>query len=187
MSRSDASGSGAARGPDAPPALTHVDDAGAARMVDVGDKPVTDRRATASGTITMRPETLALIEGHAMKKGDVISVARIAGVMGAKRTADLIPLCHPLPLSDVQVAVTPDRALPGLRVTASARTEGRTGVEMEALTAVTVTLLTIYDMAKATDRGMVIGNIVLEAKSGGRSSVDGTSPAPYAGGGQKHA
>lgn len=150
-------------------------------MVDVGDKPVTDRRATASGEIRMERSTLALIRQNGLAKGDVLSVARVAGVMAAKRTAELIPLCHVLALDDVQVVIDADDSLPGLRVRVSVRTTGRTGAEMEALTATGVTLLTIYDMAKAVDRRMVIGNIVLEAKSGGRSgelsSLDGTGPA----------
>lgn len=178
---------GTRRQPEAP-GLTHVDPAGALRMVDVGDKAVTDRRASASGTIRMRPETLALIRANGLRKGDVVTVARIAGIMASKRAAELIPLCHPLPLDDVQVEIEPDESLPGLRVVVHVRTHGRTGAEMEALTAVSLALLTIYDMAKGADREMVIGEIVLEAKTGGVrgsfSRVDGTSPAPYAGGGQ---
>ena len=148
--------------------LTHFDDRGAARMVDVGAKPETQRTATASGTVTMRPETLALIRGNGLAKGDVLAVARIAGVTGAKQTAALIPLCHPLPLTGVTV----DFAFPDdctLSVTATARVFGRTGVEMEALVAVTSAALTVYDMAKAVDRGMTIGAVRLEAKTGGRS------------------
>ncbi len=148
--------------------LTHFDDRGAARMVDVGAKPETERTATASGTVTMRPETLALIRGNGLAKGDVLAVARIAGVTGAKQTAALIPLCHPLPLTGVTV----DFAFPDertLSVTATARVFGRTGVEMEALVAVTAAALTVYDMAKAVDRGMTIGAVRLEAKTGGRS------------------
>lgn len=161
--------------------LSHVAADGAARMVDVGDKPVTVRRATASGDITMAPATVGLIRDDGLAKGDVLAVARVAGVMAAKRTADLIPLCHPLVLDDVRIDVELDESLPGVRVRTSVRTAGRTGAEMEALTATAVTLLTIYDMAKSADRRMVIGNIVLEAKSGGRagdlSSLDGTGPA----------
>jgi len=168
-------GDGAAR-------LTHVDPEGAVRMVDVGDKAVTARRAAASGWIRMRPETLALIRVNGFRKGDVLATARIAGVMAAKRTAELIPLCHPLLLDDVQVAATEDDGLPGVRVTAEIRTTGRTGAEMEAMTAVGVALLTIYDMAKGADRAMEIGGIVLEAKSGGRGGpyarVAGMPPAP---------
>ncbi len=148
--------------------LTHVDDAGAASMVDVSAKPDTAREAEAEGAIRMEPATLAAIRGNAIAKGDVLSVARLAGIMGAKRTAELIPLCHPVPLHDVQVAITVDERLPGLRVRAVARTVGKTGVEMEAIVAVTTALVTIYDMAKAIDRGMEIGQIVLLRKSGGR-------------------
>ncbi len=147
--------------------LTHLDAAGAARMVDVSAKAITVRAATAEGRITMLPATLAAIRDGLVKKGDVLSVARIAGIMAAKRTADLIPLCHPLPLSGVEIAL--DLEADGVRVTATARTTHTTGVEMEALTAVTVALLTIYDMAKAIDRGMAIGGVRLLAKSGGRS------------------
>ena len=138
-------------------------------MVDVGGKADTARRARASGHIRMEPGTLALIEGNQMAKGDVVSVARIAGVMAAKRTADLIPLCHPLPLTDLQVDVVIDPDLPGLRVSAEAATVGRTGVEMEAIVAVVVTLVTVYDMAKAHDRGMVISDVRLDHKTGGKS------------------
>ncbi|HEX5436497.1 MAG TPA: cyclic pyranopterin monophosphate synthase MoaC [Gemmatimonadaceae bacterium] len=149
--------------------LSHVDTAGQARMVDVTEKAVTDRFARATGVIRMQPETLAAIQRNSLGKGDVISVARVAGVMAAKRTAELIPLCHPLPLTDVQVVITADEALPGLRVEATARTVGKTGVEMEAITAVAVTLITIYDMAKAIDRSMQITDVCLLEKSGGRS------------------
>jgi cyclic pyranopterin phosphate synthase len=149
--------------------LTHIGEKGEAHMVDVSGKPVTVRIATAEGRVVMASETLALIvEGNA-KKGDVIGTARIAGIMAAKRTAELIPLCHPLPLSDVSVEITPDAELPGLRVQATARVAGPTGVEMEALTAVSVACLTIYDMAKAADRAMRIEGVRLLAKSGGRS------------------
>ena len=148
--------------------LTHFDDRGAARMVDVGGKPETERTATASGVVTMRPKTLALIRGHGIAKGDVLAVARLAGITGAKQTAALIPLCHPLPLTGVTVdfAFPDDRTL---AITATARVFGRTGVEMEALVAVTSAALTVYDMAKAVDRGMTIGAVRLEAKTGGRS------------------
>jgi cyclic pyranopterin monophosphate synthase len=161
------SGGRAPRGDDASEGLTHVAASGEARMVDVSAKPETERRAVAEGVIRMRPETLEAIRTNQLKKGDVLSVARVAGVMAAKRTADLIPLCHPVPLHDLQVAAMPEDNLPGVRVIVTARSVGRTGVEMEALTAVTVALLTIYDMAKAIDRGMQIGQIVLIEKSGG--------------------
>ncbi|MGV8840371.1 MAG: cyclic pyranopterin monophosphate synthase MoaC [Bauldia sp.] len=149
--------------------LTHIDETGAARMVDVGAKAETERRAVAAGTVTMAAGTLAAIRNGNAPKGDVIATARIAGIMAAKRTADLIPLCHPLPLTGIDVEIAADDALPGLRVTATAKVTGKTGVEMEALTAVSVACLTIYDMAKALDRGMVIGAIRLIEKSGGRS------------------
>lgn len=149
--------------------LTHVDRDGAANMVDVADKPVTTRTATAEGSVRMQPETLDLILAGNAKKGDVIATARLAGIMAAKRTHELVPLCHPLALSKISVDIEPDTALPGLRVSAFAKLDGKTGVEMEALTAVSVTCLTIYDMAKAVDRGMVIGDIRLTQKSGGRS------------------
>ena len=147
--------------------LTHLDADGAARMVDVSAKAATARAATAEGRIVMQPATLAAIRDGLVKKGDVLAVARIAGIMAAKRTADLIPLCHPLPLSGVDVAL--DLEATGVRVTATARTTHTTGVEMEALTAVSVALLTIYDMAKALDRGMTIEGVRLLAKRGGRS------------------
>lgn len=151
------------------PRLTHFDEAGAARMVDVSDKPETDRIARAEAWVRMAPETLALIEQGRAKKGDVAGVARLAGIMGAKRTADLIPLCHPLPLSSVTLDIVPDRDLPGLRLTATARTTGRTGVEMEALTAASVAALTVYDMLKAADRAMEIGGLRVVLKDGGKS------------------
>ena len=149
--------------------LTHLADNGRADMVDVGPKAVTSRSATATGTVTMLPATLDLIVQGNAKKGDVIGVARIAGIMAAKKTSDLIPLCHPLALTRVSIEIEPDAGLPGLKVTASVQLEGRTGVEMEALTAVSVACLTIYDMAKAVDRGMTIGGIRLVDKSGGAS------------------
>ena len=149
--------------------LSHVAPDGSARMVDVSGKPETARMARATGQITMSRSTLDAIIANAVAKGDVLGVARVAGIMAAKRTAELIPLCHPLPLSDVGVTLEPDPALPGVRVEAVARTTGRTGVEMEALSAVTVALLTVYDMAKAMDRGMVIGDISLAEKAGGAS------------------
>jgi cyclic pyranopterin phosphate synthase len=149
--------------------LSHVDPEGRARMVDVSDKPISARMARATGSIRMRPETLAAIRANAIAKGDVLGVARLAGIMAAKRTSELIPLCHPIALSDVRVDITVDEALPGLRVEASARTAAQTGVEMEALVAVSVTLVTVYDMAKAVDKSMVIGEISLAEKVGGRS------------------
>lgn len=152
-----------------PTNLTHLDAQGRARMVDVGDKPTTRREAIASGEVVMRPETLALIEAGDLKKGDVLGTAQLAGVMAAKRTSDLIPLCHPLALSYVDVQLTFDRELPGIQVTATVRNSGKTGVEMEALTAVSVAALTIYDMAKAVEKSMVIRNIRLREKRGGQS------------------
>lgn len=149
--------------------LTHLDANGAANMVDVADKAETSRVATAIGSVTMKPETLAMILSGNAKKGDVIATARIAGIMAAKRTHELIPLCHPLALSKVTVEIEPDEALPGLRVTAMAKVKGKTGVEMEALTAASVACLTIYDMAKAVDRFMVLSGIQVVEKSGGQS------------------
>ncbi len=149
--------------------LTHLDEAGAASMVDVGEKAVTARTAKAEGHVRMLPATLAMIREGAAKKGDVIGVARIAGIMAAKRTHELIPLCHPLLLSKIAVDVAFDETLPGLVVTATVKLSGQTGVEMEALTAVSVACLTIYDMAKAADRAMTIGGIRLLEKSGGKS------------------
>ena len=149
--------------------LTHLSAEGKADMVDVGAKPVTARSATASGAVVMAPATLDLILSGDAKKGDVVAVARIAGIMAAKKTHDLIPLCHPLALTRIAVDIAPDATLPGLRVTATAELDGRTGVEMEALTAVSVACLTIYDMAKAIDRGMRITDLRLEEKKGGRS------------------
>jgi len=151
--------------------LTHLDAAGEAHMVDVGDKTETVRSATAEGHVRMLPETLALILAGNAKKGDVIGTARLAGIMAAKKTSDLIPLCHPLMLTKVSVEITEDAALPGLRVTATAKLTGKTGVEMEALTAVSVACLTIYDMAKAADKGMQIGGIQLLEKTGGKSGT----------------
>ena len=149
--------------------LSHVDDSGEAKMVDVSGKAETARTARATGAIRMRPETLDAILTAQIKKGDVLGVARIAGVMAAKKTADLIPLCHPLTLTHIAVEVSPDASLPGIRAEATVTTHGRTGVEMEALTAVSVALLTVYDMAKALDRGMTISDISLAEKSGGLS------------------
>jgi cyclic pyranopterin phosphate synthase len=149
--------------------LTHIDASGEAHMVDVGDKVETTRIATAEGFVRMLPETLALIREGNAKKGDVIGTARLAGIMAAKKTSDLIPLCHPLMLTKVSVEIEEDAALPGLRVTATAKLSGKTGVEMEALTAVSIACLTIYDMAKAADKGMEVGGIQLLTKSGGKS------------------
>ncbi len=149
--------------------LSHLDEAGRARMVDVGGKPDTERVAIARGEVVMRLETLALIREGALKKGDVLTVAKIAGIMAAKRTADLIPLCHPLPLTQVTVDLELADDLPGVRITATARVTGKTGVEMEALTAVSVAALTVYDMAKAAEKTMRITNIRLVEKHGGRS------------------
>lgn len=149
--------------------LTHIDASGEASMVDVGDKAETVRIATAEGHIRMTAATLDLILAGNVRKGDVIGTARLAGIMAAKQTASLIPLCHPLMLSKVSVDIREDKALPGLRVEATVKLTGRTGVEMEALTAVSIACLTLYDMAKAADREMEIGGIRLTAKSGGRS------------------
>ena len=149
--------------------LTHFDGKGDAHMVDVSAKPVTDRVAVAEGHVTMSAETLAHVTGGTAKKGDVLSVARLAGIMGAKRTADLIPLCHPLPLSKVTVELTADPDLPGVRIEATTKTTGQTGVEMEALTAVSVAALTVYDMLKAVQKDMGVGGIRLIYKDGGAS------------------
>ncbi|MEE4362162.1 MAG: cyclic pyranopterin monophosphate synthase MoaC [Pseudomonadales bacterium] len=150
-------------------ALSHLDAEGRARMVDVGDKAVTSREARARATLHMRPETLARIVDNAMPKGDVLAVARIAGIQGAKRTADLIPLCHQIPLSSVTLEFRPEEAEGRLQVEACCRTEARTGVEMEALTAVSIAALTVYDMCKAVEKGMRIGPVELLEKRGGRS------------------
>jgi cyclic pyranopterin phosphate synthase len=147
--------------------LSHLDASGQAHMVDVGDKAETSRMATAEGCVVMQPQTLAIVRAGDAKKGDVLGTARLAGIMAAKQTSSLIPLCHPLPLSHVSVELIPTRR--GYRIEARVRTEGRTGVEMEALTAVSVAALTIYDMVKAVDKEMVIGDICLVEKSGGRS------------------
>ena len=171
--------------------LSHVGESGEARMVDVSGKPETVRRARATGTIRMRRDTLSAIVKAEVKKGDVLGVARIAGVMAAKRTSDLIPLCHPLALTHVDVSLASDETLPGVRAEASVSTTGPTGVEMEALTAVSVALLTVYDMAKALDRAMEISDISLAEKSGGvggdYARVDGTSSATYRGSSGKKA
>lgn len=149
--------------------LTHIDESGEARMVDVSGKDATVRTAIAVGNVVMKPETLALIRSGDAKKGDVLGTARIAGIMAAKRTHELIPLCHPLALSQVVVELTPDDTLPGVRVRALAKLTGKTGVEMEALTAVSVACLTIYDMVKAVDRFMTIEGIGMIEKAGGKS------------------
>ncbi|MEM8538605.1 MAG: cyclic pyranopterin monophosphate synthase MoaC [Pseudomonadota bacterium] len=149
--------------------LTHFDGDGNAHMVDVSDKPVTHRIAEAAGKIKMARETFDIITEGRAKKGDVLSVARLAGIMGAKKTADLIPLCHPLPISKVSVDLTADPDLPGIQITAVVKTTGQTGVEMEALTAVSTAALTVYDMVKAADRGMQISDIRVILKDGGKS------------------
>lgn len=149
--------------------LTHLDEAGRARMVDVGDKDDTERVAVARGSVQMQPETLALIIEGNMKKGDVLTVAQLAGIMAAKRTSDLIPMCHPLMLSHVAVTCTPNPTASRVDIEASVRLKGKTGVEMEALTAVSVAALTIYDMTKAVDRGMIISDVRVVEKSGGKS------------------
>ena len=163
--------------------LTHIADTGEAKMVDVSAKAETKRIARATGLIRMKPETLSAIVNAQIKKGDVLGTARIAAVMAAKKTSELIPLCHPIALTDVAVELTPDDRLPGIRAKVSVTTVGRTGVEMEALTGVSVALLTIYDMAKAMDREMVIADISLAYKSGGASGdfsrLDGRENAPY--------
>ncbi len=153
----------------AEPKLSHLDEQGNARMVDVGAKEDTERLAVARGEVQMKPETLALIQAGAMKKGDVLTVAQLAGIMAAKKTSELIPLCHPLPLSHIQIDLQLDLDLPGVQIKATVRTMGKTGVEMEALTAVSVAALTVYDMAKAVEKTMRIQNIRLVEKHGGRS------------------
>lgn len=149
--------------------LTHLDDQGAARMVDIGDKAASERIAVATAVITMQPQTLSLLEPGANKKGDVLAVARIAGIQAAKKCSDLIPLCHPLMLTSVAVDFEPDLAKNQINIEACCKVTGRTGVEMEALTAASVAALTIYDMCKAVDRGMEIHSIVLQRKEGGKS------------------
>ena len=151
------------------PTLSHLDAGGKAHMVNVGDKPESERVAVAAGEITMRPETLAIVRQGSLAKGDVLTVAQLAGILGAKRTSELIPLCHPLPLSQIDVSLALDDNLPGVTITATVRTTARTGVEMEALTAVAVAALTVYDMAKAVEKTMRIQNIRLLEKRGGRS------------------
>lgn len=149
--------------------LSHLDEAGRARMVDVGDKPISDRSATAEGRVRMSAEAYALVRDGALAKGDVLAVAEVAGTMAAKRTGELIPLCHPLGLDLVRVEATLDDELPGVRVTATTRVSGRTGVEMEAMTAVAVACLTVYDMVKGTDRAAEIETVRLVMKAGGKS------------------
>lgn len=151
------------------PALTHVDADGSARMVDVSVKETTSRTARAQGSIRMNKEALEAIRSHQIAKGDVLSVARIAGIMAAKKTADLVPLCHPLNLDDIQIDLRTDPSLPGVVAESSVTTQGKTGVEMEAIVAVTMALVTVYDMAKSADRSMTIGDISLVEKTGGRS------------------
>ncbi len=149
--------------------LTHLDLSGTVRMVDVSKKLPTERLARASGSITMAPETLRAIRENSLKKGDVLAVARVAGIMAAKRTAELIPLCHQIPLAHIEIDLTLDESLPGVRAAATAVTVASTGIEMEAIIAVSVTLITIYDMAKGVDKRMEIGEICLNEKHGGRS------------------
>ena len=149
--------------------LSHIDDGGRARMVDVSAKADTAREAVARGSVRMRPETLALIQSGGMPKGDVIATARLAGIMAAKRTHELIPLCHPLLLTDIDVEITPDEAASSLEISATVRTTGKTGVEMEAMTAVSIAALTVYDMCKAVERGIRIEGVRLVRKSGGKS------------------
>ncbi len=151
--------------------FTHLDDQGNAVMVDVSDKQATERTATAKGTVTMEPETMALIQAGGVKKGDVLSVAQLAGIMAAKRTPDLIPLCHPLELTSVTVDLVCDPGRNAVDISATCKLKGRTGVEMEALTAVAVAALTVYDMCKAVDRGMKITDIRLVHKAGGKSGT----------------
>jgi cyclic pyranopterin phosphate synthase len=151
--------------------LTHLDEEGRARMVDVTPKDVTERTATAAGTITMQPETMSMIVSGGIPKGDVLAVARLAGIMAAKRTPDLIPLCHPLPLSSVAVELECDEKRSAVDITATCKVTSRTGVEMEALTAASVAALTVYDMCKAVDRGMIVGPIRLMHKAGGKSGT----------------
>ena len=149
--------------------LTHFDAQGQAHMVDVSDKEVTDRVAMAEGAVVMLPETLAYVMAGTAKKGDVLGIARVAGIMGAKKCAELIPLCHPLPITKVALDLVPDEALPGVRITATVKTSGQTGVEMEALTAVSTAALTVYDMLKAVEKSMRIEGIRVVLKDGGKS------------------
>ena len=149
--------------------FTHFDASGKAIMVDVGEKPITRRTAVAKATISMKPETLNMIKQGTSKKGDVLGIARLAGIMAAKRTSNLIPLCHPLPIDSVEIELCPDPKSKSVQITSTVTTSARTGVEMEALTGATVAALTIYDMCKAVDRGMKISEVRLEQKSGGKS------------------
>ena len=158
------------------PALTHIDAKGEARMVDVSAKPATERTAVAEGRVVMSKATLELIVSGDAKKGDVLGTARLAGIMAAKRTSDLIPLCHPLALSKVSLDISPDKKLPGCIVRATVKVTGPTGVEMEALTAASVAALTVYDMCKAVDRGMTIGDVRVLKKSGGKSGTYEAKP-----------
>jgi cyclic pyranopterin phosphate synthase len=151
--------------------LSHIDETGRAKMVDVGAKPDTERTAVARGEVILKPETLELIRGGLAKKGDVLTVAQIAGIQGAKRTSELIPLCHPIPLHGIDVDLRLDESLPGVQIEARLKTAGKTGIEMEALTAVAVAGLTVYDMIKAVDRTARIGNIRLVEKHGGQSGT----------------
>ena len=151
------------------PKLTHFDESGAAHLVDVSDKDITSRIAVARGRITMQPETLAMITAGTAKKGDVLGVARLAGIMGAKKTSELIPLCHPLPITKVTVDLTPDAASDSVLIEATVKTTGQTGVEMEALTAVNIAALTVYDMVKAVDKSMQITDVRVSLKDGGKS------------------
>lgn len=156
--------------------LTHFDDQGQAHMVDVSDKAVTSRVAMATGCVVMAPETLALVMAGTAKKGDVLGVARLAGIMAAKKTAELIPLCHPLPITKVAVELEPDESLPGVRITATVKTTGQTGVEMEALTAVSVAALAVYDMLKAAEKTMRIEGLRVVLKAGGKSGTYEAAP-----------
>lgn len=149
--------------------LTHFDGAGQAHMVDVSEKAVTDRIATAQAWVKMLPETFDILQEGSAKKGDVLGIARLAGIMGAKKTADLIPLCHPLPITKVSLDLQPDASLPGVQIEATVKTSGQTGVEMEALSAASTAALTVYDMLKAVDRGMEIGGLRVVLKDGGKS------------------
>jgi cyclic pyranopterin phosphate synthase len=151
--------------------LSHVDAHGRAQMVDVGEKPVTTREAVATGTVQMQPEVLRMIVTGQIPKGDVLAVARVAGIMAAKKTPELIPLCHPLPITSVTIDFTPDEKLGTIAIEARVRVEGRTGVEMEALTAVSIAALTVYDMCKAADKSMVIADVCLQKKTGGKSGT----------------
>ena len=149
--------------------LSHIDETGRARMVNVGDKPDTRRLAIAKGEVRLQPQTLALLQQGLLKKGDALTVAQVAGIMAAKRTAELIPLCHPLPVNHIEVLLEPDESLPGVRITATVETIGKTGAEMEALTAVSVAGLTVYDMVKAVEKTASLQNIHLAEKHGGKS------------------